>query len=315
MGKLIDGNWVVKSIITSDSLGAYDRLPRTFLEYISKDNKIFKPESGRYHLYISYACPWATRTIIYRKLKKLEKHISVSVVHPNMLDEGWVFDESFPGATKDHLYGSQYLREIYQRADQNITTSVTVPILWDKETETIVNNESSQIIRMFNSEFNELTGNYDDYYPEQNRSDIDSLNDLIYETVNNGVYKSGFAKTQEAYDEAVTKLFETLNNLEARLSSSRYLIGDNITEADLRLIPTLLRFDAVYVTHFKCNLRRIIDYKNLSRYVQDMLLIRAVRDTLDIEHIKQHYYFSHEQLNPCRIIPKGPKNIFKEAEQ
>ncbi len=315
MGKLIDGSWVVRSIITSDSSGAYDRLPRTFLEYISKDNKIFKPVSGRYHLYVSYACPWATRTLIYRKLKKLEEHISVSVVHPNMLDEGWIFDESFSGATKDHLYGSRYLRELYQRADQNITTSVTVPILWDKETETIVNNESSQIIRMFNSEFNELTNNYDDYYPEQHRSEIDSLNDLIYETVNNGVYKSGFAKTQEAYEEAVTKLFETLNKLEDRLSSSKYLIGEYVTETDFRLIPTLLRFDAVYVTHFKCNLRRIIDYKNLSRYVQDMLLIPAVKDTLDLGHIKQHYYFSHEQLNPCRIVPKGPENIFKEAEQ
>ena len=309
MGKLIDGEWVTKSISTSDNSGAYDRLPRTFLEKISNKHSIFKPESGRYHLYVSYACPWATRTLIYRKLKSLEKHISFSVLHPDMLEDGWVFNDSYPKATKDHLYGFNFLRELYLKADSKITTSVTVPILWDKKTETIVNNESSQIIRIFNSEFNELTNNHIDYYPQTKRKEINKLNTLIYETVNNGVYKSGFAVTQKAYDDAVSKLFNTLNILDKILGNSKYLIGHDISEADLRLIPTLLRFDAVYVTHFKCNLHRIIDYKNLKRYMNEMFAIPAIRETWNIDHIKRHYYFSHEQINPYRIISIGPKKI------
>tara|TARA_A100001015_G_scaffold47619_1_gene52609 strand:+ start:582 stop:1514 length:933 start_codon:yes stop_codon:yes gene_type:complete len=306
MGKLINGKWVVKSIITSDNTGAYDRLPRTFLDDISKKHKIFQPESNRYHLYVSYACPWATRTLIFRKLKALESHISVSVVHPDMLEDGWVFNDSFPGATKDHLYNKKFLREVYQKADTKVTTSVTVPILWDKKTETIVNNESSHIIRIFNFSFNELTGNQVDFYPKFKRDRIDKINNQVYENLNNGVYKSGFARTQKAYDIAVTKLFETLDFLNKILGQSKYLVDDEITEADLRLIPTLLRFDAVYVTHFKCNIKRIIDYPNLTRYVKEMMLIPAVKETYKLDHIKRHYFFSHEQINPYRIIPKGP---------
>ena len=309
MGKLIDGKWVVKSIITSDKTGAYDRLPRTFLDTISKQHPVFQPESGRYHLYVSYACPWATRTLIYRQLKDLENHISVSIVHPDMLEDGWKFDTSFPGSTEDHLYSKKFLREIYQLADPSITTSVTVPILWDKKSETIVNNESSQIIRLFNSAFNDLTGNQNDYYPKEIQSQIDELNALIYESVNNGVYKCGFALTQEAYDCAVTELFKQLDQLDHILSKSKFLVDDRLTEADLRLIPTLLRFDAVYVTHFKCNIKRTIDYKNLYRYMRDLLRIPAIKDTCHIDHIKRHYYYSHEQINPYRIIPQGPSDL------
>jgi len=306
MGKLIKGEWITKSIITSNESGEYDRLPRTFLDTISHDHEVFKPETNRYHLYVSYACPWATRTLIYRQLKSLTSHIGVSVVHPDMLEDGWVFDNSFTGATKDHLYNKKFLREIYQKADPKVTTSVTVPILWDKKNKTIVNNESSQIIRIFNSSFNDLTGNYDDFYPKCDRVEIDKMNNLVYENVNNGVYKTGFARTQEAYNIAVTKLFETLDYLDNILGQSKYLVGSKFTEADLRLIPTLLRFDAVYVTHFKCNIRRIMDFKNLSRYVDDMLTISAVKETYELEHIKRHYYYSHEEINPYRIIPKGP---------
>ena len=309
MGQLIDGNWTTDSIVTSDAQGSYQRKRRTFLSKIHREDARFTPEKNRYHLYVSYACPWATRTLIYRQLKDLNDHISVSVVHPDMLDDGWVFDSSFPGATEDHLFGKKFLREIYQKADPSITTSVTVPILWDKKTETIVNNESSQIIRILNTAFNDLTGNHIDFYPQEKRTEIDRLNDMIYDNVNNGVYKSGFALTQSAYDDAVTKLFETLDYLDEQLSHSKFLVGDDITEADLRLIPTLLRFDAVYVTHFKCNISRIIDYKNLHRYMQDMLEVPAIKDTCNIDHIKRHYYYSHEQINPYRIIPKGPSNI------
>ncbi len=309
MGKLIDGQWKKKSIITLDTKGAYDRLPRTFVSTISNEHEIFKPESDRYHLYVSHACPWATRTMIYRRLKDLETHISVSVVNPDMLDEGWIFDDSFNEATIDHLYGFKYLREIYQKADSKITTSVTVPILWDKQTHTIVNNESSQIIRIFNSEFNELTGNQDDFYPKSKRAEIDRFNDLIYDSINNGVYKTGFARTQEAYDAAVSKLFKALDELDAVLAKTKFLTGDLFNEADIRLIPTLLRFDLVYVTHFKCNLKRIIDYPNLSRYVKDMLEIPAVKETFHSDHIKRHYYYSHAQINPYRIIPKGPVDL------
>ena len=309
MGKLINGKWTVKSIIDSDDSGTYKRIPRTFLDVISENHKVFRPESGRYHLYVSYACPWATRTLIYRKLKDLEKHISISVVHPDMLDEGWVFDDSFPNATKDHIYNFKYLREIYLRADSNITTSVTVPVLWDKKTETIVNNESSKIIRIFNSAFNNLTNNHIDYYPLDKKKKIDDLNSLIYKNINNGVYKSGFAVSQKAYDKAVINLFKTLDVLEEILCKSKFLLGEDYNEADLRLIPTLLRFDSVYVTHFKCNTMRIIDYKNLYRYMQDMLKIPAVKQTFFIDHIKRHYFYSHKQINPYRIIPRGPKNL------
>ena len=303
MGKLIEGEWIV----THYYIRRFSMIAnKNFLDIIEKGHEKFQLELGRYHLYVSYACPWATRTLIYRQLKDLNDHISVSVVHPDMLEEVWIFDTSFPGATEDHLYGKKFLREIYQKADPTITTSVTVPILWDKKTETIVNNESSQIIRILNTAFNDLTGNHNDYYPEDKRELIDELNDIIYDSVNNGVYKSGFALSQEAYDNAVSKLFEILDFIDNKLSKTKFLIGDEVTEADLRLIPTLLRFDPVYVTHFKCNIRRIMDYKNLYRYMQDMLKIPAVKDTCYIDHIKRHYYYSHDQINPYRIIPHGP---------
>lgn len=310
MGMLVDGKWTEGSIIKSDKDGAYDRQPRSFRDFISPEHSIFKPETNRYHLYVSYACPWANRTLIYRKLKELESHISVSVVHPDMLEGGWHFDDSYTDATKDHLFGLPNLRDIYLKADPKITTSVTVPVLWDKKTNTIVNNESSEIIRMFNTSFNELTGNKEDYYPEEKREQIDSLNEKIYHSINNGVYKSGFAKTQAAYDKAVLGLFNSLDEMELILENSRFLTGDTITEADLRLIPTLLRFDIVYVTHFKCNLRRIKDYKNLSRYTRELYEIDAIKETTNLNHIKRHYYYSHEAINPFRIIPKGPSEIF-----
>lgn len=309
MGRLVDGKWVKSSVITSDKKGAYDRVPRSFRQTISKDHEVFTPESGRYHLYVSYACPWAHRTLIYRKLKGLEDHISVSVVSPDMLDMGWSFETKTLGATGDELYGLSYLQEVYKKADPKVNTTVTVPILWDKKTQTIVNNESSEIIRIFNFEFNELTGNQDDFYPESLRQEIDELNDFIYPNINNGVYRTGFAKTQEAYEDAVLKLFNALDKVEERLEGKRFLLGDTLTEADLRLAPTLLRFDSVYVTHFKCNLRRIKDYKNLSRYLKDLYSNDAIKETTNIEHIKRHYYYSHDDINPYRIVALGPSEI------
>jgi putative glutathione S-transferase len=310
MGLLVDGKWIKKSIINSDQEGAYDRLPRTFRGSISSDDEKFQPESNRYHLYVSHACPWAHRTLIYRKFKRLEDHISVSVVHPDMLEDGWIFDDSFADATKDHLYGSKYLREIYQKADPHISTSVTVPILWDKKYETIVNNESSEIIRIFNTAFNDLTGNTLDFYPEKLRLEIDALNERIYTPVNNGVYLCGFATSQKAYDQAVTTLFNTLDELDSLLEGKKYLLGDELTEADIRLIPTLLRFDAVYVTHFKCNIRRIRDYKNLGRYTKELYALSEIKETTFMDHIKRHYFYSHEMINPFRIVAKGPAEIF-----
>ncbi|MGX9417370.1 glutathione S-transferase family protein [Vibrio sp. WJH972] len=310
MGKLIDGQWVEGSIISSNNSGAYDRIPRSFRDIISNDHHTYTPDSGRYHLYVSYACPWAHRVLIYRELKELQAHISVSVVHPDMLDKGWGFAKSFDtnidGATEDHLFDSAQLYEVYQKAQPDISTSVTVPILWDKKNHTIVNNESSEIIRILNVAFNDLTGNHDDYYPQNHQADIDSLNDTIYETVNNGVYQCGFATTQEAYDSAVKPLFATLDTLEKRLENRDFLVGDQLTEADIRLIPTLLRFDLVYYIHFKCSQRRIADYPNLSRYMKQLYQLTAVRNTTNFEHIMRHYYYSHEGINPHRIIPLVP---------
>ena len=306
MGKLIDGEWVKTSIITSDESGAYKRLPRTFLETVSENHAVFKPETDRYHLYVSLACPWASRALIYRELKELQNHISVDIVHPDMLEDGWKFDPSFPGATKDSIYNYEFLRQIYQKADPKITTSVTVPILWDKHTETIVNNESSQIIRIMNSAFNSLTNNHDDYYPQTLSKKIDDLNETIYIGINNGVYKCGFAKSQNAYEKSAKLLFKTLDELDSILAKNQFLLGDVLTEADLRLIPTLLRFDEVYYTHFKCNYKRIVDYKNLFRYTQDLYSIPAIKTTTDLDHIKRHYYYSHETLNPYRLVPIGP---------
>ncbi|MGA0242254.1 MAG: glutathione S-transferase family protein [Candidatus Marinamargulisbacteria bacterium] len=307
MGKLIDGKWVESSIVSRNTDGGYERVQRGFLDTISPSHPRFKPESGRYHLYVSYACPWAHRTLIYRQLKSLESHISVSVVHPDMLEHGWTFDTDFSGCTGDSLYNHTNLYQLYQTADPTASTTVTVPVLWDKKEQTIVNNESSQIIRIFNTAFNDITGNTDDFYPEHWRDRIDAFNTMIYEPVNNGVYKCGFAQTQRAYDEAVSTLFNTLDALDDCLASQPYLVGEFLTEADLRLIPTLLRFDPVYVTHFKCTLKRIMDYPNLSRYLDRMKRHPAIYDTTHWDHIKRHYFYSHDFINPYRIIPLGPE--------
>lgn len=309
MGKLIDGKWEKRSIVTSDEKGRYNRLKRTFRDEISQTGT-FKPEKNRYHLYVSYACPWAHRTLIYRELKGLQDVISVSVVHPDLLENGWFFDDSYPGSTIDHLCNAQFLYENYQRADKTVTTSVTVPVLWDKNNNTIVNNESSEIIRMFNTCFDQLTGNSEDFYPQHLQSEIDHFNEIIYEPVNNGVYKTGFAKTQQAYEQAVQQLFSTLDFLDQHLEGKNYLVGDCLTEADIRLIPTLLRFDSVYVTHFKCNIKRIKDHKNLSRYTKMLYKVPAIGYTTNFDHIKRHYYYSHKMINPYRIVPLGPTEPF-----
>lgn len=309
MGKLVNGEWQEGDVATSDKKGSYDRKPRSFRDQIGKDHPVFTPDTDRYHLYVSYACPWAQRALIFRGLKELDDHITVSVVHPHMLARGWSFDADFKGATGDPLYQSQHLYEIYQKAQKDITTSVTVPILWDKKTEQIVNNESAEIIRIFNTAFNDLTGNKDDYYPPALQAEIDDINDRIYHNVNNGVYKAGFAKTQASYDEAVTALFDTLDELDAHLADKSWLVGDQMTEADIRLITTLLRFDAVYYVHFKTNIRKISEYKNLQRYMRALYENPAVRDSTDFDHIKQHYYFSHKMINPYQIVPMGPRDL------
>lgn len=266
----------------------------------------FKAEPGRYHLYVSYACPWAQRTLIFRKLKKLDDLITVSVVHPHMGPKGWDFRD-YSGATGDTLYGYDYMHQLYTRADPCYSGIVTVPVLWDKQRETIVNNESAEIIRMLNSAFDEWGDNSIDMYPRQLHAEIDGINEWVYESVNNGVYRTGFASSQQAYEKNYDRLFEALDELEQRLSGQRYLVGDRITEADWRLFTTLLRFDAVYVGHFKCNKRRIADYPNLFNYMLELYQVPGIAETTNFEHIKQHYYYSHVELNPSRIVPKGPE--------
>ncbi len=313
MGQLVDGVWHDTWYDTSKSGGRFVRSTSAFRNWITPDGAAgpsgeggFKAESGRYHLYVSYACPWAHRTLIFRKLKGLEDHIGVSVVHPDMLSDGWTFDTDFADATGDTLYGHDFLREIYLRADPEISGRVTVPVLWDTQRETIVSNESAEIIRMLNSAFDELTGNRDDYWPQALRDDIEDVNARVYDTVNNGVYKSGFATTQKAYDEAVHTLFDSLDWLEERLGRGRYLMGDRLTEADWRLFTTLIRFDPVYHLHFKCNRRRIVDYPNLWGYTRDLYQHPGVAETVHLDHIVRHYHYSHETINPHRIIPINP---------
>ena len=313
MGKLVDGIWRDAWYDTGKTGGRFVRSTAGFRNWITPDGAPgpsgdggFAAAKGRYHLYVAYACPWAHRTLIFRKLKGLEDYIGVSVVHPDMLGDGWTFDTSFDGATGDRLHGFEFMRDVYIKADPKISGRVTVPVLWDTERETIVSNESSEIIRMFNSAFDHLTGNTDDYWPEELRDEIEEVNGRIYETVNNGVYRSGFATTQEAYDEAVTSLFESLDWLEDRLSGNRYLMGDRITEADWRLVTTLFRFDPVYHLHFKCNRRRLIDYPNLWAYTRELYQWPGVAETVRLDHIVRHYHFSHETINPNRIIPINP---------
>jgi putative glutathione S-transferase len=290
----------------------FERQASKFRHRIGDSDGKFAPESGRYHLYVSLACPWAHRTLIFRKLKKLESHIDVSVVHPEMLDNGWEFGD-YPGATGDTLFNFEFAHQLYTKVDPDITTRVTVPILWDKKLNTIVNNESADIIRILNSDFNALTGNYDDYYPELLRSDIDEINELVYHSINNGVYKSGFATTQEAYEEAVNALFDALEEVETRLSSSRYLVGDTLTEADWRLFTTLIRFDPVYHGHFKCNKKQISDYPNTFGYMKELYQVPGVAETVNFDHIKRHYYFSHTMINPTQVIPVGPSQDLMSA--
>ena len=313
MGLLVDGEWQDKWYDTDSSDGKFERSAAQFRNWVTADGAPgpsgeggFPAESGRYHLYVSYACPWAHRTLIFRQIKGLTDHIATSVVHPHMLGDGWSFDDDFPGSTGDRLYGLPFARDIYTKADPKFSGRVTVPILWDKERETIVSNESSEIIRMFNSAFDAITGNTDDYWPEPLRDDIAPVNDRIYDTFNNGVYRCGFATSQSAYDEAVGPLFDTLDWLEARLSEQRYLMGARITEADWRLFPTLVRFDSVYHLHFKCNRRRIIDYPALWAYTRELYQWPGVSETVHLDHIVQHYHYSHESINPHRIIPINP---------
>lgn len=307
MGLLVDGKWQDKWYDTSKNGGKFERQASKFRDKVSnEDGSTFPAESGRYHLYVSLACPWAHRALIFRKLKGLEEHLDVSVVHPEMLDQGWEFKD-YPGSTGDKLYNFDYAHQIYTKAEPEITTRVTVPILWDKRTETIVNNESAEIIRIFNSGFNSLTNNEDDYYPNAQREEIDAINNMVYHDINNGVYKAGFATTQEAYEEAVTALFCALDRVEERLSKQRYLVGSKITEADWRLFTTLIRFDAVYHGHFKCNKKQIADYPNIYGYMKELYQVPGVAETVNFDHIKRHYYYSHTMINPTQVIPVGPE--------
>ena len=312
MGLLVDGEWQDRWDYNDDS-GKFQRSETAFRNWITADGSAgpsgeggFKAEPGRYHLYVSYACPWAHRALVFRALKGLEELIPVSVVHPDMLSDGWTFKTDFPGATGDRLYDLPFLRDIYTKAQPDISGRVTVPVLWDKDRETIVSNESAEIIRMLNEAFDGLTGNSDDYWPEALREAIEPVNARIYDTVNNGVYKAGFATSQEAYDDAVGPLFESLDWIEERLSKGRYLMGDRITEADWRLFTTLIRFDQVYNVHFKCNKARIVDYPNLWAYTRELYQWPGVADTVHFDHFKRHYYYSHDMINPNRIIPVGP---------
>ena len=307
MGQLIDGVWVKGSVSSNDQKGSFKRASSVFRNKISSNHSTYLPETNRYHLYVSYACPWAHRTLIFRKLKNLESHISVDYVHPDMLDMGWSFEKNFPGTSGDSLHNKRYVHEIYQLSDKDISTKATVPILWDKKTRTIVNNESAEIIRIMNDAFNDITKNKDDYYPEKFRDQIDSINDTIYENINNGVYRSGFSKTQNSYEEAVKNLFTSLDMVNDILEGRNYLVGDILTEADIRLVPTLIRFDRVYYFHFKCNLKKISEYKNISRYLRNLFEEDAIKSTTNFEHIKRHYFYSHENINPFRIIPIGPQ--------
>jgi putative glutathione S-transferase len=305
MGLLVNGIWKDRWYDTKKSGGKFIRTEAQFRNFIDYHSE-FTPDSGRYHLYVSLACPWAHRTLIYRSLKDLNDHISCSVVNPYMLENGWTFEESFPGTTSDHLFSKQYLYQIYLKADSNYSGRVTVPVLWDKKNQTIVSNESSEIIRMFNYSFNELTGNNLDFYPEKFQEKIDEINDFTYHNINNGVYKVGFATKQSVYEEELDRLFNALDQVEEMLEQNTYLLGSEMLECDLRLFPTLLRFDPVYVGHFKCNKKRIIDYPNINRYLQSIKSNSKIKPTINIDHIKTHYYGSHPTINPNGIIPTGP---------
>lgn len=317
MGLLVDGKWQDTWYDTDASGGRFKREESGFRNWVTADGSAgptgksgFQAEPNRYHLYVSLACPWAHRTTIFRKLKGLDDMISLSVVHPFMGDYGWTFRDG-AGVIADPINHADYAYEIYTAAKADYTGRVTVPILWDKKTNTIVSNESSEIIRMFNSAFNEVGALPVDFLPKDKWDEIDEINALVYSAVNNGVYKSGFATTQDAYEEAVGELFTALDVLESRLTGSRYLVGDSITEADWRLFTTLVRFDAVYFGHFKCNLRRIVDYPNLWGYLKELYQVPGIAQTVNMDHIKSHYYTSHANINPTGIVPVGPKLDFE----
>ena len=313
MKTLINGRWTDRKDEKQSNDGSFKRKDTEFRNWITPDGSPgdtgvggFKAESGRYHLYVSLACPWAHRTLIFRKLKNLEPHIGVSIVHPIMLENGWEFRTDFSQCTGDQILGKNSIFEVYLAADNNITSRASVPVLWDVKQATIVSNESSEIIRMFNSAFEKISDNELDLYPRTLRKEIDELNAMIYESVNNGVYKTGFATSQKSYTEPFIKLFECLEELERRLSITRFLLGNKITEADWRLFTTLVRFDAVYVGHFKCNKKRLCDYPNLWGYTRELYQQPGVSETVALEHIKHHYYGSHKMINPNGIIPEGP---------
>ena len=312
MGLLVDGEWRDQWYDTKATGGRFKRDISRFRNWVTADGRAgptgasgFEAQPDRYHLYVSYACPWAHRTLIFRKLKGLEDMIPLSVVHWYMAENGWTFAEG-DGVIPDPIHDADYMYQVYQAADASYTGRVTVPVLWDKEKQTIVSNESADIIRMLNSAFDGIGASEGDYYPEPLRDEIDDINARVYDTVNNGVYKSGFATTQDAYEEAVEPLFESLEWLDGRLSTNRYLLGEEITEADWRLFTTLLRFDPVYVGHFKCNRRRIVDFDNLWPYVRDLYQVPGVAETVHMDHIKSHYYGSHKTINPTGIVPVGP---------
>lgn len=310
MGLLVDGVW--QEDVSRTKEGQFLRPSSVFRSFVTADGSAgpsgkggFKAEAGRYHLYVSHACPWAHRTMIFRSLKKLENAISVSIAEPLYGKTGWEFGTAH-GGTRDEVNGKATLAEIYLIADQHYTGRVSVPVLWDKKQRTIVNNESSEIIRMLNSAFDAFTNVRTDYYPADLRDAINRVNDLVYTTVNNGVYRAGFATSQEAYEQAARALFVTFDQLEDRLSRQRYVAGPQITEADWRLFTTLVRFDAVYNGHFKCNLRRVADYHNLENYLRDLYAVPGIAETVSMDHIKRHYYGSQRQVNPTGIVPIGP---------
>lgn len=326
MGVLIDGVWHEQEperakTDPARAGGRFERVQTSFRNWVTPDGRPgptgsdgFSAAAGRYHLYVSLACPWAHRTLIMRALKGLEQIIPVSVTHWLMGDQGWTFSPG-EGVIPDPLFNSRYLHEIYSRADTHYSGRASVPVLWDQHTQTIVNNESAEIIRMFNSAFDAVGAQPGDYYPKDKREEIDTLNARIYDTLNNGVYKAGFAMTQSSYEEAVTPLFETLDWLDDTLSQSRFLCDDTLTEADIRLFTTLVRFDAVYHGHFKCNVRRIVDYKNLWAYTRDVYQIPGVAQTVNFAHIKRHYYQSHKRINPTGIVPVGPALDFDASAE
>jgi putative glutathione S-transferase len=314
MNMLVDGEWRTDAYESTNEDGEFDRQETSFRDSVKDDPEArFRPEAGRYHLYVSYACPWAHGALLMRSLKGLEDVISVDVVDPFRGDDGWQFTPEKEGCTEDSLNGSDYLREVYVEADPEMTGRVTVPVLWDKQEETIVNNESKEVIRMLDTEFGDVADRDVDLYPEGYQDEVDRIIDEIYDPINNGVYRAGFAKTQEAYDSAIEELFDALDHWDSVLADQRYLAGDRLTEADIRLFATLVRFDQVYHTHFMCNRKHIHEYDNLWPYLRDLYQTPGMGETVNMDHIKEHYYTTHPDVTPSRIIAAGPELDFEAA--